>query len=787
MKKNLLSVFSLVVMLFLLTACGTKSYTVTFDVNGGNEEMKAIKVDSGLLLNIPEEPEKDDFVFDYWLNKETNEKWNFGKDKVGKNITLVAQWKEPLEKTYSVRFYTLSETENPATQTIKENNKAAKPDDPERTGYRFLGWFVAEENEVYDFNLPVTSDLIISARWELIEYVTIKFDLNGGIPEIDDVVTERGLKINEPAIPTKDNYNFLGWHIGDDLFDFSSEIDNNITLVARWELIVIYYEVEFVNEFAEEVVKLNVEAGKLLSLPAEPVKSGYKFLGWHLDDLPFNEATPITKDLKLIAVWQQEHTVTFYLDSELTEVYEVVSILDGELVEKPIDPEKLNFKFNGWYIDLVLYEFDEPVKANLTIIASFTEEFVVKFYLESDDVSSYKEFLVLDGNTLEAFLNPTKDLFVFVGWYIGEVEFLFTSPITSNQVITALWEEEPYQVRAYIGEEEYQTISLAIAAAQEGDTILIAEGIRDMDFHVNVNNLTFRPKEDSEVIITGSITLEVGLNGVTFTGLTFKDTASIHASGQIDNFLFSENDVVDLTMESGQYYPANRYDVPAFIRLYSGAGSNNVGNVTVTNNNFSNIKTVIINMDRTTNGKEIILTNNTFYNIEASAIRFDGGYNGGTYTIEGNTFENDLEVSNTSVITFRAYSAASGNTQTINIKDNLFVNMGSTEYPISDTHPGSGVITFSTYNEFMTNITISGNTFTNAANAVHFRNNRGNHTNLSFTLEHNTFIDGTGFILYESHYREADTSIVLGENTYIILDEEVTLEEVSERFIRGVE
>src|SRR5690554_886532 len=214
MNKKVLGFFSLILRLVLLVACGTKSFTVTFDVNGGKEEIASKKVDEGKLLDIPIEPTKDGYVFDFWLEKDTDKKWNFALDKVEKNITLVAQWKEPEAETYNVKFFTLGGLPEPVDQEIVENGKVSKPENPTREGYRFLGWYVADDDEVYDFNTPVVSDLIISARWEEIEYVTVKFNLDGGVPTIADKVIEKGEKVEKPANPEKDGYIFLGWFIG---------------------------------------------------------------------------------------------------------------------------------------------------------------------------------------------------------------------------------------------------------------------------------------------------------------------------------------------------------------------------------------------------------------------------------------------------------------------------------------------------------------------------------------------------------------------------------------------
>lgn len=413
------------------------------------------------------------------------------------------------------------------------------------------------------------------------------------------------------------------------------------------------------------------------------------------------------------------------------------------------------------------------------------DEHTIVFYLNDEKTEIHVQYIVEEGHKVTEPDEPTKELETFIGWYIDDEPFDFNLLIADSYDIIAKWEKEPFVARAFIGEREYQSILLAVEDAIDGDTILLADETHNLDVLVDVNNLIFKPQNAEDiVVIKAKFTLADGLNGITFEDLHFTDNAEIHAPGRIDNFVFKNNKVFDLKITPSDYLPANREDINAFIRFYTAVGEDIVGNVIITDNEFSDIKSDIISIARTKVGKEIILKDNIFTNIEMSAIRFDGGYNNGSYTIEGNKFENDIGVENLAVIVFRAYSSNSGNTQTINIIDNEFKNVGSTRHPVAETHPGSGIITFSAYNENETIVTIEDNIFVNPSNAIHFRDNRGNHTKLSLSLKNNQFIDGTGFIFYESNYRETDTNIVLGENTYIVDEIEVEKEDISDRFIR---
>ena len=67
------------------------------------------------------------------------------------------------EKKYYVVFDTDKAASIP-TQTLKLGEKATRPQAPTKEGYTFLGWYY--NNKEYDFNTPVTSNIILTAKWK---------------------------------------------------------------------------------------------------------------------------------------------------------------------------------------------------------------------------------------------------------------------------------------------------------------------------------------------------------------------------------------------------------------------------------------------------------------------------------------------------------------------------------------------------------------------------------------------------------------------------------------------
>lgn len=72
-------------------------------------------------------------------------------------------------------------------------------------------------------------------RVHVTEVYTVTFDSYGGTPVPPKQEVKYGLTATEPAAPEKTGYTFDGWYLGDEKYDFSAAVEQNITLTAKWE------------------------------------------------------------------------------------------------------------------------------------------------------------------------------------------------------------------------------------------------------------------------------------------------------------------------------------------------------------------------------------------------------------------------------------------------------------------------------------------------------------------------------------------------------------------------
>ena len=197
-----------------------KEFTVTFVANG---EETIVEVKDGEKAIKPIDPVKEGYTFLGWYLG--SEEYDFEK-AVNSNFELIAKFEEIV---YTVKFIV---DEEETITVIKEGEKAIKPIDPVKDGYTFLGWFIGEE--AYDFEETITSDLELVAKFEEIVY-TVKFIVD---EEETITVIKEGEKVSKPANPEKVGYEFIGWYVGEETYDFEETITSDLELVAKFELII---------------------------------------------------------------------------------------------------------------------------------------------------------------------------------------------------------------------------------------------------------------------------------------------------------------------------------------------------------------------------------------------------------------------------------------------------------------------------------------------------------------------------------------------------------------------
>ena len=413
----------------------TVTHTVTFDSDGGTP-VDTQTVNDGDKATEPDAPTRDGYTFKGWWNGDTT--YDFAQPVTG-DLTLTAHWEQNAPVMHTVTFDTGDETITVPAQQVEDGMTVVQPDNPTRDGYRFDGWLL--DGQPYDFATQVHGDITLTAAWTQLHTVTFDYAHDGmtGTQTIPD-----GETALRPADPERDGWTFNGWLLDGQAYTFDTPVTGDITLTADWTRIT--HTVTFDTGEGTGIDPQTVNHGEQAIDPGTPVRDGYTFTGWTLDGEPYDFATPVTGDITLVAGWEKTpdptpvtHTVTFDAANGGEPVK--VMVVDGEPVGKPADPTRDGYTFKGWTLDGEPYAFATPVTGDMTLEAAWEKlsEYTVTFDTQGGE--SIPAQTVTDGGYALEPPHPTRDGYTFIGWRLDGEPYDFSTPVTGNITLVAVWEE----------------------------------------------------------------------------------------------------------------------------------------------------------------------------------------------------------------------------------------------------------------------------------------------------------------------------------------------------------
>lgn len=161
-----------------------KQVQIKFDANGGTGTMAPVQSTSGSTYKLPENAFTPPQGKQFFCWQIEDKSFSVGDSVSVKedNITVKAIWKDSDQISYTVTFLMDNEYQF-AVQTVIKGNMAAKPSDPSKDGYLFVGWYTDSGLTVpFSFNTPIESNMTLYAKWtpkaseteETIEYTVVE-------------------------------------------------------------------------------------------------------------------------------------------------------------------------------------------------------------------------------------------------------------------------------------------------------------------------------------------------------------------------------------------------------------------------------------------------------------------------------------------------------------------------------------------------------------------------------------------------------------------------------------
>ena len=258
---------------------------------------------------------------------------------------LKTQGSVHVTEEYTVTFNAYGGFPTPDEQHVKSGEKAVLPAEPTLKGHTFAFWYLGDDEQnatAYDFNTPVTENITLTAKWNINKY-TVTFNSYGGTPVPPAQEVEYGLTATEPAAPEKTGYTFDGWYLGDEKYDFSDAVEQNITLYANWKkniYTVTYTDgVDGEEVFADQVYENLLSGIDTPAFNGTPTRDGYRFTGWEPE-----VSDTVTGNVTYAAQWTPRtdlsYTVHYYLKNTTKKVADDKTV-DGQTFNAVVKEEAI--------------------------------------------------------------------------------------------------------------------------------------------------------------------------------------------------------------------------------------------------------------------------------------------------------------------------------------------------------------------------------------------------------------------------------------------------------------
>ena len=405
---------------------------------------------------------------------------------------------------------------------------------------------------------------------------------------------------------------------------------------------------------------------------------------------------------------------------------------------------RYNYYDTAVIADSFLNAVYDPYYANEDEVPGYVDlenSYLINYELNGGEIENAPERYSSDTG-LAKLPVPTKDGYVFMGWTLnGEAIEGIAIGTTGDVTLSAVWKE----AGLYVGEgQDYATIAEALAAAKQGDKIIVLAGTYAEDITISLADLTIKgpnagvnpntETRNAEAVLTGKVTIAASARNVTIDGLAFTTSGSVYST-TVHGLTFKNNYVHDTNAPAKAWQEGTGY-VSGFIAIGESATSTNLQFI---NNRFENVKDVNANFSDVCN---VAFDGNVFKNFGYDAIRFDDStYNYGDMSFTNNEFVNDTP-SGFNGIYFRSYGGPGSNDNVITIQGNKFVNIGNAENGAKSIYVNA--ISARNNQEHGTIWTVADNYFEACYNYIRIRNNGtvANHTAYKWacTVENNQFI-----------------------------------------------
>ena len=260
---------------------------------------------------------------DYGSHYPTNDADTKQNIKIEKGLTI--------DVKYDLDEHTLTFETNGGSAinpvTVRHGNAVARPADPTKDKYTFIGWYADPEfTEEYDFATVLEADKTIYAKFELtstpIGDIYVRYDVlhikqlpDGSYDLANAEVEHLSAKKDTTVTAVIKDYRATH-HVNvnrtlSKLTGTAIQPYRGVDGKPVYTILSVYYDLDFHTLTFDtmggsKIAPETVRHGLTVAKPKDPVNGGYIFDGWYTDKTyrtPYNFATPLTQDTTIYAKW----------------------------------------------------------------------------------------------------------------------------------------------------------------------------------------------------------------------------------------------------------------------------------------------------------------------------------------------------------------------------------------------------------------------------------------------------------------------------------------------------
>lgn len=484
-------------------------YKITYDLNGGQFKDSVWRYDESAIygewfyLNAKNEPdvfpvEREGYTFTHFLDQKdakyepecngfTGETrhWLVGV-MPGYDLTLTAQWEI---NQYTITFENTGDKEYaPITMDYGEDIDPIA--NPEKAGYKFVGWTDENGNSV---SIPATmpgKNMTLTAQWEINRY-TLTFLDEEGKPIGNPVSYEVGAKVTA----TYPNYSKQNYEISWDAKIPATMPANDVVIKA------VAKPKTYTIVFGEIPLTAKEDNNWTVTVPEDPTQAGYTFAGWATTedaaypDTGYNAGDQVafTESKTFYPVFEAlNFTVTLNGNGGLfgnEATWFVKAPCGTEINYANVQPVREGYDFRFWSKDEA---GKDPVNALPNKIPTADATYYAQWTVKQVTVKfNQGETQELTGNYFETVIAPKlndTESHIFLGWaatasddaevlYKGGDAITLNNSVAENTFI-AKWEAKKFDVIYYVDGTVVHRVTYAYdAPVTQWEGYVPAEGL----------------------------------------------------------------------------------------------------------------------------------------------------------------------------------------------------------------------------------------------------------------------------------------------------------------------